>query len=44
MIKELKAMITNCLCLSFIVFSISAALTTPVAILFIIANYLDANL
>tara|TARA_X000000368_G_C22840996_1_gene627638 strand:+ start:309 stop:443 length:135 start_codon:yes stop_codon:yes gene_type:complete len=44
MIKELKAIITNCLRLSFIVFAISAALTTPVVMLSVVTNYLDGNL
>ncbi len=33
MIKELKEITTNCLCLSFIMFAISETLTTPAAIL-----------
>ena len=44
MIKELKEMVTNGFYLFSFVFAISAALTTPVAILFIVANYLDGNL
>ena len=44
MIKELCDMIINSLLLFFFMFAISAALTTPVAILFIIVNYLDGNL
>ena len=44
MIKELKEMVTNGFYLFSFVFAISAALTTPVAVLFFVANYLDGNL
>ena len=44
MIKELKEMVANGFYLFSFVFAISAALTTPVAVLFIVANYLDGNL